>query len=206
MRLTVFGANGKVGSLVVKAALSRGHEVVAFVHSSAPAAADRLTILRGDIYNKADVDKAISGSDVVISALSSWGTPKKDVLSAAMEHIIPAMEAARIQRIVSLTGNVALAPGDTPSAFMKMARMGMRLAAARIIDDGEQHIALLATSTLNWSVVRSPVMTTMGSTDYKLTLEPSMAPTIHRQAVADSLLALAEGESWSRQAPIICRS
>ena len=78
MQITIFGANGKVGSLVVEMALQKGLHVVAFSHGkSLFTPSDNLRIVQGDVYNAADVSSALSGSDVVVSTLGSWGTPKK---------------------------------------------------------------------------------------------------------------------------------
>src|SRR4051812_5760179 len=105
MKVTVFGANGKVGQLLISSLLKDGHEVVAFIHKKNNLPKNpKLKIVKGDIYNKEDVEKALRDSQAVLSALASWGTPRKDVLSAAMKKIIPAMQKTGIKKIVSLTG------------------------------------------------------------------------------------------------------
>jgi putative NADH-flavin reductase len=105
MKITVFGANGNVGRLVVENALHQGHEVIAFIHGDNPfKASDKLSVIKGDIYNQKDVEKALNGSQAVISTLGSWGTPNKNILSAGMKNIIPKMQDAGINRIISLTG------------------------------------------------------------------------------------------------------
>ena len=91
--MTVFGASGKVGRLVVMQALKRGYSVVAFVHSHDPfVATTNLRVVKGDIYNADDVGKALKGSEAVISALGSWGTKNRNVLSSAMKVVIPDMD------------------------------------------------------------------------------------------------------------------
>ncbi len=52
MQVTVFGASGNVGQRVVERLLVDGHEVVAFVHSSAPFAEnDKLKVVTGDVHD-----------------------------------------------------------------------------------------------------------------------------------------------------------
>ncbi len=211
MQITVFGANGKVGSLVVEQALEQGYEVVAFVHRKSqlpPHAA--LRIVKGDIYDAATVATAIKGSTVIISALSSWGTPEKDVLSAAVEHIIPAMKVQGTKRIISLTGSDARASGDVLTPLHRLSHGLIKLVPGvrKVLADGEQHIQLLEAGGLDWTVVRSPVMNKRGDIKHcRLTSRRSLPwATINRHSVAQSLVGLVEDDSYNGQAPFIVRT
>lgn len=81
MQVTIFGANGKIGTLVVTELLARKNSVKAFVHNHATLPENvNLTVVKGDIHSATDVSQALQGSQAVISALGSWGTPQKDIL------------------------------------------------------------------------------------------------------------------------------
>ncbi len=208
MQITVFGATGKVGKLVVAEALSRGHSVIAFVHSSSSLPQNtKLSIVNGDVYNPEAVAEAIKGSDAVISALGSWGTPKKDILKSGMENIIPAMQENKVSRIVSLTGHGANAPGDKFELLHLVSRWMLVLLAPRILHDGEHHIEQLAASKLDWTVIRSSLMEERGNPNkFRLTLKrPLPLAMIHRKAVATSLVNLAENKNFNKQSPFILR-
>ncbi len=201
MNIVVFGSTGKVGRLVVAEALRRGHHVTAFAHTSQPAAQSNLSVVMGDIKNKANVVSAITDADAVISALGSWGTATKDIVGTAMTNIIPAMEAAAITRIVSLTGNVAKAPAEVLAVPARLARSFLDSVAPKILKDGEKHLALLSASTLDWTVVRASVMINAPHTSYRLTATPRLISIVPRAAVAAAMVDLAESHDWSRQAP-----
>jgi len=203
--ITVFGASGKVGRLVVANALSQGYTVKAFVHSHGDFTEHpNLTIVKGDIYAALDVATAIEGAYAVISTLGSWGTPKKDVLSAAMHYIVPAMRAGGITRIVSLTGADARASGDTLGIIHRLSHLGINIVAGKILDDSERHISLLERSELDWTVIRSPIMTSRKSTIFTLThTRPLPWSTITRQCVALALLAELGPDHHSQQALFI---
>ena len=206
MNITVFGANGKVGRLVVADALERGYKVVAFVHRQTNFPANsNLKIIKGDIYDLVSVDKALAGSDSVISCLGSWGTPKKDILSSAMKNIIPTMQKFGISRIVSLTGTGANAPSDQNSFFEKLNRRLLLWIAPKILRDSEAHIQHLAKSKLSWTVVRSPIMVSIGNPlKFSLTMKrPQPFAIIHRQAVARAMVDLSETKEFIRQSPFI---
>lgn len=213
MVITIFGASGKVGRLVVAEALSRGHTVTAFVHSHAKAlrsleegTAGKLRIYSGDIHDSKSVADSLTGSKAVLSTLGSWHTKSKDIVSAGMETIVPAMQQQGIHRIVSLTGSDAAAPGDSATTARSLTHGLARLAAGKILLDGERHIAILSKSGLDWTVLRAPVMTNSPEIFYRLTLQPG-APwqTIPRRAVAKALLDQIDGAGYANAAPFIYR-
>lgn len=207
MQVTIFGANGKVGSLITTIALDRGLSVVAFSHKSTPSSnSPKLIVRHGDIYNEKDVLEALSGSSIVISALGSWHTSKKNVLSIGMEKIIPAMQEASITRIISLTGADARASGDELSFIHKISHAAIKATNGKIMRDAEIHISLLEKSMLDWTVLRSPVMNESGRSDYRLTNHrPKPWQTINRHAVALSMVDLVFDNNYSRKAPYISR-
>lgn len=205
--VTVFGANGKVGSLVVEGLVARGHSVTAFVHRRRDETEHpQVRVVEGDIHDASAVDAALEGSDAVISALGSWHTPTKDILSSGMEAIVPAMERRGIKRIVSLTGAEARAGGDRLGLVHRVAHFAASLAAGKILKDAERHLKKLEASTLEWTVVRSPIMTAAGSSRYRLiSKRPVPWSTINRQAVADALVQQLNDRHYNRQAPFITR-
>ncbi len=189
MRITVFGASGKVGSLVVEEALRRGYEVTAFVHRhtlSAPSG--NLAVATGSVYNEADVQKALRGSDAVISCLSSWHAPQKNVLTAAMERIIPAMREQNIARIVTLTGvGLQERPGRLYKTALRL--LPFLPVAGKVFADADRHVRLLRQSGLAWTTLCSPVMSNLGRGTYRLeTRQRLFLPTVSRKAIAAALL------------------
>lgn len=206
-QVTVFGANGKVGSLVVERLLTAGYRVVGFVHVARDAPTHpHLRIVEGDVHILHDVEKALKGSDMVISALGSWGTPQKDILRVAMAHIIPTMNEQGIRRVISLTGAEARAAGDELSLLHRVSHLGAGLVAGKILSDGEDHIAQLEASGLDWTVLRSLIMNESGESTYKLGLHrPAPWQTIHRHAVADAMVQMLLDRTYSQQAPFITR-
>jgi putative NADH-flavin reductase len=207
MQITVFGANGKVGAYVVRELLDKGYVVIAFIHGSHQFRANpKLKIIEGDIYSAKDVNKALVGSKIVISTLGSWGTPKQDILSEGMKNIIPAMKDIGITRIVSLTGADARAEGDTISVLHWLGRQSLRMIAPKVLHDGEEHIRLLQESSLDWTVLRSPIMNERGVAAYKVAnSRPKPWQTINRRAVAKAMVEQLEDNTSAQDCPYISR-
>lgn len=205
MRIIVFGAGGKVGRLVVGELLRRGHQVTAFVHSKSPFSPDtNLEIVKGDIYVPAQIAEAMTGQEMVISCLGSWRTPGKDVLTVGMNNIVSIMKQAGIQRIVSLTGHVAIVAGEPVSGLDRLAHRAMELAADKILHDGENHIRILQASGLAWTVLRSPIMTKQPASAYQLqSRRPLPWSTISRLSVVQAIADQCGNSQLVGQAPFV---
>jgi putative NADH-flavin reductase len=208
-QVTVFGANGRVGRRVVAEALRRGYTVVAFIHSGSQFATnDLLRVVQGDIYNADDVNRALDGSAAVVSALGSWGAPRKDILTAGMMNIIPAMQHRGIQTVVSLTGADARAPGDKIGIVHRVVHVVLMVAAQKVLVDGEHHIALLDHSGLDWTVLRSPVMRPKADTAHHYAFNknrPMPWRLISYDTVAVAMVNALEDRTWSKTAPYITK-
>ena len=100
MRVTVFGASGKIGRLVVDRLLDDRNHVVAYVRDPAgiPWAHPDLTVIVGELTDSAAVGRAVEGSAAVISALGpsrkrgATGTPVAEgtrIIVAAMDEALP---------------------------------------------------------------------------------------------------------------------
>lgn len=207
MHILVLGSSGHVGHSVVTQLLDAGHHVSAFVHGSNPFEHHpRLQVISGDVHIKGDLARSLTGVDAVISCLGSWGTPQKDILSSAMRHLVPLMEQGGVKRLISLTGSGARLPGERFGMIATLNRLLLFFVAPAIIRDAEQHLALLAHSSLDWTVIRSPVMTSGAGSNYHLSLTPP-APyaTIPRYSVVAAITSQLHSEIYYSQAPHIHR-
>lgn len=205
-QITVFGANGRIGRRIVADLQARNIKVVAAIHSNHSfTESETLSVIRTDIYDTDSVAEAIHGSTIVISALGSWGTKRKDVLTVGMTHIIPAMQQQSIARLISLTGAESRARGDTLGVVHRLMHFALHVMAPKILHDGEKHIELLAASNLDWTVVRSPIMSDKVSIGkgVRTLNRPYPWQLISRDYVVSAIVDCAIEGSWSKQAPFI---
>jgi putative NADH-flavin reductase len=207
MNITVFGANGKVGRLVTKLLLERGHTVTAFTRSGKGLPKDKqLTSCTGDIHDEIAVEKAIKGAEVVISTLGSWHTPTKDIVSSGMKNIIPAMHSNNSKRLISLTGAEARSKRDVVGPIHWIAHLFASLGAGKILKDAEDHLMLLEKSNLDWTALRSPIMNELSSKNYSLSNKrPLPWTTIHRAGVARAVVDQVDDSSMLQQSPYLRR-
>ncbi|MFF7633386.1 NAD(P)-dependent oxidoreductase [Kitasatospora sp. NPDC008050] len=76
-KITVFGANGTIGSRIVREALNRGHQVTAVVRDPAKITETHpaLTVTKGDVLDPASVSAVAAGQDVLVSAVGGGDGP-----------------------------------------------------------------------------------------------------------------------------------
>ena len=94
-----------------------------------------------DVHDQVKVTEVISGSQVILSCLSNWGSEQGDVLTAAMRAVVPAMKKVGVRRIISLTGNAAFTPDDKPTALQKANRAMLAKLAPKVLADGEAPVS-----------------------------------------------------------------
>ena len=207
MKVTVFGASGKVGRQVVDLLVADNHEVVAFIHTHNPFADyPDVAIVSGSITDDVAVAKAVHGSQAVISCLGSWGTATKDIVSTGTRQIIAAMERESVSRIITVSGAGAFYNKDQPTALDRLTHRFLGIVAAPILRDGEEHLAALQVSGLHWTCLRSPVMTMSKRTAYRLSSKlPTLLASVPRAAVARALIDQLNDIQHFSQAPVIYR-
>ncbi len=103
MHLTIVGAAGRTGSLVVEQALAAGHTVTAFVHHrdeyKPPTATTGIHVAEGDSTDLAAVSAAIAGSTAVLDCIGGTTPYKKTELERNTAATI--LQAIREQAIAS---------------------------------------------------------------------------------------------------------
>jgi putative NADH-flavin reductase len=101
MKILVFGASGKTGSLVVERALAKGYDVTVLIRDASKVKRENVRVLVGDATNREDVFKAVEGNDAVIDTIGG-PTPYKDtnLERTAAHHIVEAMQAKNVRRLI----------------------------------------------------------------------------------------------------------
>jgi putative NADH-flavin reductase len=204
MQLALFGATGRTGALIMECALMAGHRVTALVRDSGKQRYVRsgLCIVQGDARQAHAVADTVQGADAIISALGSDG----DTLGPFGRNAIAAMERFGAKRIVSLIGASVVLPGDLPSIRMSMLKSITRTFGGKMLKDAEIHARELASSNLDYTLVRPPRLTNRaasGRIRHGSTLKLGPSSSISRADVAAFLLEVALAGRYIRAAPMV---
>ncbi|MEL7491973.1 MAG: SDR family oxidoreductase [Pseudomonadota bacterium] len=212
MNILVIGASRGIGLATVKQALSAGHRVRALARS-----AQRIDIRHegfeayaGDALDQKTIEGALEGVDAVVQAL---GVPLDQKLltgpislfSKATEMLTPAMEAAGVKRLISVTGFGA---GESRAAISPLERLPFLAVFGRAYDDKSRQEDLIKASALDWTIVRPGVLTNGRQTQkYRVLINSSdwRNGVISRGDVAHFILRQLEDPTLVGAAPVIVR-
>lgn len=151
MKLLILGATGRIGREVTRRALEDGHQVTAFIRNLDKLKDEHtaLTVFRGDVLNREDLEQAIPGHDAVVSALSTDGG---GTLSQSMPDIIKVMSEADIQRIVTVGTAGILISREDPQKYRYETQESKRT-LTRAAEEHRRAFEILKGSDLAWTVV-----------------------------------------------------
>jgi putative NADH-flavin reductase len=206
MKLIIFGASGKTGRELVKQGLAQGHEITAFVRDPGEfdIGDDRLHVVKGDITRYAEVEAAVGGHDVVISALGPHTLLRRvPALTTGIENIVRAMERADVRRIVYLSALGVGESNDDQNAFFRWVINPVVL--GRDYADHEANEETIRKSKLEWVIVRPARLEDSAHTG-RVEVDLHLSATlpfgrIGRADVADFMLKQIGETSYLRKAP-----
>lgn len=209
MHITVFGATGRTGIPLVRQALDRGHDVIAFVRSpeKLPIDSDALTVIQGDVYTGNGVVDSIDGADAVISVLGHTGDGPDDLMTVAAENIVEAMRKEGVSRFVTVVGGSVGEPKDQMSLVLRVQRFLLEKFAGEVLTDQERHVSAIRETNLEWTVVRAPWLTGGdGKGEYRAGNVNLGLGWIARPDLAHFLLDCVEHEQYIRESPKVRRA
>jgi putative NADH-flavin reductase len=195
MKLLVLGATGGTGLEIVLQAIEHGHEVTAFVRNPErlKSFGQRIAVIRGDVLNNAELGRAMEGHDAVLSAFGPRYPVSKsdsDLLQRFAGVLTSAMRHACVKRVAVESVAFLFKDAIVPPAYL----LG-RLFFPVIVADAGAMEEIIATSGLDWTIVRPPRLTNQPRTGAYRIREghlPSFGFTISRADVADFMIGTIE--------------
>jgi uncharacterized protein YbjT (DUF2867 family) len=155
MKITVFGAAGRTGRLVLREGRRRGYEMTAFTRRPEGTLGgatldgsfdDAATVVRGDGRDPEAVRAAIDGADAVIAIVAAAGRKGPHETADVLKVVTAQMTALGVRRLI-LTSAYPLV-GDRPRVLVSVIR---RVFADSYADAAEAgHI--VQASGLDWTI------------------------------------------------------
>jgi nucleoside-diphosphate-sugar epimerase len=159
MNVTVFGATGAIGQLVVADLLKAGHTVTAYVRDIGKVPAswpENLRLIVGEIADAAAIDTAVSGADAVISALGpsmdrkATGLP----LVEGTRLIVEAMKRHGVHRFIGNGTPSIVDKRDSPNLLQKLVGFMGRTMLPRAYRELLGMSNIIMNSDIDWTIVR----------------------------------------------------
>ena len=182
MKIGIIGATGKAGSLIVKEASERGHEVTAIVRNAAKLSAEKVAVLEKDVFDLQSKD--IQQFDVVVNA---FGAP------AGQEHLHVDAGKVLIEAAKDASNTRVIVVGGAGSLFVDEAQT-IRLADtpefpkeyfATASNQGKNLEDLQNASGINWTFISPAIF-----------FNPEGKRTGSYQKGKDNLIVNSKGDSY----------
>ncbi len=159
MKLVVLGATGGIGLEIVRQAIEQSHSVTAFVRSPEPLKpfGNRITIRQGNLLNSAELAKAISGHDAILSGFGPRVPIAKsdaNLLQNFASALTTAMHQANVRRTVIVSTAFLFKDSILPPTYL----FG-RLFFPTVVIDAAAMERIITQSGLDWTIVRPPQLT-----------------------------------------------
>ena len=199
MNITVIGATGGTGRLVIEQALARGHQVTAYVRQAQSLQPRTgLTIMTGQLNDATALEKSIRDADAVLCTLGTHERKNTKLMQTNLPLIINAMQKARTQRLVLLS---AYGVGDTAQSASLIARLAYKWVVGAVYRDKEHSETALLRSGLDWTGIYpvilndAPLSQAVEVRSLSEVNKVSGLPKVSRANVAKAMLDAAENPS-----------
>jgi putative NADH-flavin reductase len=207
MKLTIFGATGRTGRLLVEQALNAGHEATVLVRDASKLSVqnDKLSVITGQIDDPDKVAEAICDTEAVLSALGPVHNRPTFEISAGMENIIAAMKKNGPRRLIISIGAGVGDPNVSPSIQDHLITFVLKSTARYGYEDMFRAAEKVRASDLDWTIVRAPMLTDEPLRG-KIRANASgqrFGPRLGRADLAQFMLMQLGDESFIRKAPVI---
>jgi putative NADH-flavin reductase len=148
LRITVFGATGRMGHLLVRQALDAGHTVTAYARNPQrlQISHPNLSVLGGQLDNDEAILAAVQGADAVIEGVGA--------VSDGTRRIIAAMDNSSVRRLIAVSTCSVPDPRDLPDAKFRALVQFVKTAAPAPYQEVRRAAGIVRASALDWTLVR----------------------------------------------------
>ena len=158
-KIAILGGTGKSGKYLVQHLLNQGFQLRLLLRNpeTFTIKSPLIEVVSGDARNYESVQTLLEDCQAVISTV---GQPKGEpsIFSDATRNVIRAMAHWKIDRYISATGLNVDTPEDQKGEPTQSATDWMRIHYPMTTADKQTEYELLSASSVNWTLVRLPVI------------------------------------------------
>lgn len=197
MRLSVLGATGAIGKLLLQQAVEQGYQVTAFARAPKKIGlqSPRLRVVAGDLFNAQQMADAIRGSDAVLSAFGPTTLRRTHLRRDFARTLVSAMRLAGVRRFLHVSSAFCFREGGLLYAVMTSTLF------RNVTNDHCDADFELAQPDLEWTVLRPPRLVDGPAKGHLNIVRGHLARglTITRADVASFMLAETASPSYVRE-------
>ena len=152
MRLTILGATGGIGRLLLPLAIADGHYVTAFARAPKKILLTDscLRVVGGDLFNAEQMAAAIKGSDAVLSAFGPTTLFRTHMRRDFGRTLVEALRASGVSRFLHVSTAFLFTDGGFPVNIMANTLF------RNVTTDSRDCETEMTQQDLAWTIVRPP--------------------------------------------------
>lgn len=155
MKIVVFGATGKTGSLLVEQAIAKGHDVTVYVRNAQSVKIEnpKLKIVVGNLSETLKLKDVLAGAEAAFSTLGGNSLTKRSPeLVSGIDNIVNTLEQEVVPRFIYLS---SFGAGDSKKLMPSILKFFMVDLFLRIpLADHNLNEQRIMNSKLQWTIVR----------------------------------------------------
>lgn len=209
MKIAILGSTGFVGGILINKAIKQGYQVKTLARrpEKLQAIRDKVEIIEGSIFDSQVVEKAIQGTEAVLSTVGPPPGKQCDpgLYQKAMKDLVSIMEKNGIKRYIHIGGAVHLGGTDEIwSVKRRFLKIFLNLVSKNILIAKQLEWEVLKASDLDWTLIRPPRIS-KGMASGKISADDNKLETlsINVDDLADFMLAQISSQEWIRTAPLV---
>jgi putative NADH-flavin reductase len=188
VRITVLGATGRTGGLLVALAGERGHEVTAFVRAGSSNVPTGVKVVPLALADPTKVEAALTEAqpEAVVSAIGPIAGLSEHEVSETMAAVVEAMQHVGPSRLVIASNSAAFSQDATSGPF------------ANVTAAHRRNLEILRASSLDWTALAPTLLRDdgdSGSFVAKVEARPP-GPSMARADLALALLEATDRPDW----------
>ena len=207
MKLIVFGSTGATGIEVIRLALEKGYEVIAYARSpdKINIEHENLTIIKGELDDLNSLENAISKGDAVISLLGASGKVKDNSISNGVKNIVSLMEKHNLKRIIQVSTSASKDANDRRDLYFDFMVLLVRIAMPKVYSEIQLISEYLKESSLDWTIVRLPFLSDdpTGNLNIGYKGHGVVRKNLSRKDLADFLIQQIDDDKYIKKSPFI---
>ena len=208
MKLIVFGSTGATGIEVIRLALEKGYEVIAYARSpdKINIEHENLTIIKGELDDLNSLENAISKGDAVISLLGASGKVKDNSISNGVKNIVSLMEKHNLKHIIQVSSAASKDANDRRDLYFDFMVLLVRIAMPKVYSEIQLISEYLKESSLDWTIVRLPFLSddpSTGNLNIGYKGHGVVRKNLSRKDLADFLIQQIDDDKYIKKSPFI---
>jgi putative NADH-flavin reductase len=208
MKIAILGSTGFVGKILLGKALERGYRVRTLVRDPEKLGhyKDQVEFVLGDASQADKLEKAVLGTDAVISTLPpTVDTDEPENCTKAMEDLVAILERNAIKRFIHIGGAVHGGGSNENWTFnRRVLKLYLNIVCKPVLVAKHLEWDVLRKSNLDWTLVRPPRITEDKPIGRFVTDEKNLASVqVNVEDLAEFLLEQIASRKWIGKAPLV---